>query len=569
MLSVGYCRYQFENLPNDNFFFFNFSDVGEEKEKTTAGASRKLDPFQRAKLAALPAHKQNRLTKALVYHLIDDMRPFSTVESKSFRNLVREFEPAYKFPSAATVSEQIIPAWYNKTKQVLQEELNMAPFVAITTDAWTSRRTMSYTTYTVHYITDKLQAKVLDTHSLSGNHTGENLAKDMKNTLAAWKLTEKLTAVTTDNAANIVMGCSILQKSLPNVIHLPCFAHTLNLAAQKANDTIQETTKLINNVISYFHHSSIGKEVLREKQVALNLPVHDLVTECPTRWNSGYLAKKRFLEQRPAIIAATLDPRLSKKKDAPSLSDAHITMIEEYLGVMEELYQATTLMSAEQMATAGLVLPILTKLLSKFAPCEEDSHFVEEIKAALHADLSKRYNKEEVKQFLEEASALDPRTKNRKCISYDTWLRLEEMLVEIIDAEEENTPNTIEVEQPTPEIKRRKIYALLEDEEDDNEDSVEGALLPVQVAKAEIESYRREPRIAYEEDPVKYWKSSTTKYLPRLAMKYLVVQGTSVPSERIFSTAGDIVSAQRSCLKEESVSALIFLKKNMSAPLEL
>ena len=137
------------------FFFLIFSDVGEEKEKTTAGASRKLDPFQRAKLAALPAHKQNSLTKALVYHLIDDMRPFSTVESKSFRNLVREFEPAYKFPSAATVSEQIIPAWYNKTKQVLQEELNMAPFVAITTDAWTSRRTMSYTTYTVHYITDK------------------------------------------------------------------------------------------------------------------------------------------------------------------------------------------------------------------------------------------------------------------------------------------------------------------------------------------------------------------------------------------------------------------------------
>ncbi len=41
------------------------------------------------------------------------------------------------------------------------------------------------------------------------------------------------------------------------------------------------------------------------------------------------------------------------------------------------------------------------------------------------------------------------------------------------------------------------------------------------------------------------------------------VQGTSVPSERVFSMAGDIVTASRSRLLAENVDKLIFLQKNM------
>ena len=38
-----------------------------------------------------------------------------------------------------------------------------------------------------------------------------------------------------------------------------------------------------------------------------------------------------------------------------------------------------------------------------------------------------------------------------------------------------------------------------------------------------------------------------------------------MPSERVFSTAGDIVTAQRSALNAENVDKLIFLKKKLSA----
>ncbi len=44
---------------------------------------------------------------------------------------------------------------------------------------------------------------------------------------------------------------------------------------------------------------------------------------------------------------------------------------------------------------------------------------------------------------------------------------------------------------------------------------------------------------------------------------FLCIPGTSVPAERVFSTAGDIVNAQRSVLRPDHVDQLIFLKKNL------
>ena len=45
--------------------------------------------------------------------------------------------------------------------------------------------------------------------------------------------------------------------------------------------------------------------------------------------------------------------------------------------------------------------------------------------------------------------------------------------------------------------------------------------------------------------------------------KDICVPARSVASEKVFSSAGDLVSAQRLCLCSEHVDKLIFLKKNL------
>ena len=80
----------------------------------------------------------------------------------------------------------------------------------------------------------------------------------------------------------------------------------------------------------------------------------------------------------------------------------------------------------------------------------------------------------------------------------------------------------------------------------------------------EIIRYKQEARVSPDEDPLAWWKAHKMAYphLVHVAKIYLSVPGTSVPSERVFSTAGDVVSGQRALLGAESVDRLIFIKKN-------
>ena len=65
-------------------------------------------------------------------------------------------------------------------------------------------------------------------------------------------------------------------------------------------------------------------------------------------------------------------------------------------------------------------------------------------------------------------------------------------------------------------------------------------------------------------DVIEWWRQKEFVFpiLSKLARKYLCVPASSVPSERIFSTTGNIVNKKRACLSSENVDMLVFLNKN-------
>ena len=88
------------------------------------------------------------------------------------------------------------------------------------------------------------------------------------------------------------------------------------------------------------------------------------------------------------------------------------------------------------------------------------------------------------------------------------------------------------------------------------------------IAEEEVKRYQEVTPLSLTEEPLSWWKSHERVYpfLAKLAKRYLCIPGTSVSAERVFSTAGDIVTAQRSTLSSEHVDQLLFLSKNADIP---
>ncbi|KAJ8006377.1 hypothetical protein DPEC_G00134590 [Dallia pectoralis] len=86
-----------------------------------------------------------------------------------------------------------------------------------------------------------------------------------------------------------------------------------------------------------------------------------------------------------------------------------------------------------------------------------------------------------------------------------------------------------------------------------------------QAVEAELNSYFFSPTIHSEADPLAWWKLHQVTYpkLTKLARKYLCIPAASSPSEMLFSTSGNVVTCQRTCLKPSKVNMLVFLAKNL------
>jgi hypothetical protein len=82
----------------------------------------------------------------------------------------------------------------------------------------------------------------------------------------------------------------------------------------------------------------------------------------------------------------------------------------------------------------------------------------------------------------------------------------------------------------------------------------------------EVSAYLDYPKMSSETNPLLWWRNEQRQFptLSVLARKYLCICGTSVPSERVFSSCGYTINNYRSRLHPKNVNYLIFLSNNLS-----
>ena len=544
--------------------------------KRTGGQQSLAASFSKGTLYARGSKKWQTLTTAVTHCIAKEMMPLSVIDKSAFREMLKAFDPQYEPPSRKYLSGTAIPAMYEQTRSSVATEVQGAAYFSATTDLWSSSASQPYLSYTLHFINGdwKLCTKCLQTVFCPEDHTGENLAECLQDTLLSWGLdVSKQVCLTTDCGSNIISAVRRLDWT-----HLPCFGHILHNAIGNATKDARTVRALAvaKKVVSTFSRSWKKKRDMAKAQDTLNLKKHSLVADCPTRWGSQQKMVERILEQETAIRQVLgADRRTSHL--IPSWQD--IDVLESLNKALAPLKDFTDILSAEGYVTVSTVKPVLHHLTTVvLMPLEEDTHLTKDIKKGVLAYIKEKYSNMKVNDLLDAATFMDPRFRTEYTDEVDkdgVIQRIIEEATEIVrssqahsnpsEHQDGHTEDTDPDTHPPPAKRHKlggrvKLGAILK-----KPDASSRSQTPSDIAKYEIERYLQVPKVDEEENPLEWWKTNFVIFptLSVMAKKYLCVCATSSPSERLFSTSGDVVGDNRASLKPEKVNMLVFLAKNL------
>ncbi|KAK6981440.1 hypothetical protein R3P38DRAFT_2578502, partial [Favolaschia claudopus] len=201
------------------------------------------EAFARAQETKLGPWDQAKFEQLLVEWLVACDQPFSEVERPEFQDLlhyVHHREPALEIPSGKTVKRRIddmLPELITELKSFFA---SLEAQVSISLDAWTSSNGYAFMAIVAHYVTNegKLEELLIDFVELIGEHSGENMAEVIWESLERYGLIGRVMAFMMDNASNNDTLVAAFERRCTEAgirfsatdSRLRCMPHTIHLA---------------------------------------------------------------------------------------------------------------------------------------------------------------------------------------------------------------------------------------------------------------------------------------------------------------------------------------------------
>ncbi|XP_059418798.1 E3 SUMO-protein ligase ZBED1-like [Carassius carassius] len=262
------------------------------------------------------------------------------------------------------------------------------------------------------------------------------------------------------------------------------------------------------------------------------------------------------------------------------LRGSYISTLEDTCRVLKPLRTFTDSLASEKCITISSLRPVLQHLTeSILAEKDDDSSLVRSMKHAIAIckNLKERYEDSDMANVINMACVLDPRFKLNFVEEADSIKgQLEQQVMQESSANEGSTSTlsqessargecedegtSVSVPEAPKGLAGLKIITKKKQEKNQSADMVKSTL-----AFQEVSVYTSLPTIAVDKDPLQWWKDNEEEFprLAKLAQKILCIPATSVASERLFSSSGNIQTVFRSSLKPDKLNMLVFLHTNL------
>ncbi|XP_063324202.1 E3 SUMO-protein ligase ZBED1-like [Pelmatolapia mariae] len=517
------------------------------------------------------------LTESILNMLVTDMRPLSMVDDQGFKEMIKQFNPDYHdnyLPGRShftKLMEKKYDATFEKVKQTLG---GVKGFFTLTADVWTSRATEAYLGVSCHFLSEdwKMKSFILDTMPLEERHTGANIVTWMEEVLTKFEiLPAKIKAVVHDSGSNMVAAMRLLEEK-HGWASIRCAGHTLQLIVNTAlkDTTISRALGAARQLVEHFKRSELASTRLKMKQEQMNVKKNTLIQDVSTRWNSTFHMIERLLEQRWPLTATLSDPEVMPR------GKHYFDLKPDQWALLEELKQGLAPYTTQQQYTTVSGLPQVVKGLTRAVHQSQlETSSGKSFIASAEKGIKQRWGSictfsadKENPVIL--AAALDPRYRKLKFLAPEDVIRVQGT-VEVLAVKEANAGThehaKVQTDNGSGGTEKTVLDNLLESDTDsqgDNEEAASKEDQDVQVVRSEVQLYFKEATVSKKDDPLKWWSENEGRFptLSKLAKSFLCIPATSTPSERIFSTAGNICSQKRASLSAEHVEKLTFLAMN-------
>ena len=494
-------------------------------------------------------------------------------------------------------------------------------YISMTTDGWTSRANESYISFTVVYVNDdwKMVTLALSCSKKQGSTKGEDLAISIETMIKNHGLTGHVVVCNTDCEPSMVKAGRILTDDAV-LMHVGCTCHRIECVTALVFDGpgVKKSMALARAVVTRYTKSSQAAGRLQELCGIVGIIPLRVIQDVETRWWSTQSMVERLVYLRRAVelhesldnvapllgpvdwnVLELLEPVLApfmyvqKKLESNNVTGSLVVpfICDLRTGLDSErkaLQQPNPGASADVLAARVLLKPCVEALAKDFNNRFGDGSDI------LTFREGPRRQPQGFWKVQDMATALDPRCKMLYGVLPNehegVWQAVAMAAADIAKSTQASVRTTAlsaagsTPAGPGPGASARPAskrfcggFMAASQAQAASASTVTAApSLPAEhflnEAGREVTRYRATSGLAMEEaqesgkilypDPLDWWRINAVKFplLAALARRLLTIPASQAQSERVFSSAGQIVTQTRNRLSSENVELLVALK---------
>lgn len=432
-----------------------------------------------------------------------------------------------------------------KLKAALQEAVKLS-VICIAVDMWQDDvNKIHYLGMNVHFLEREnnnklvLKSNVMALRSFDAEErkTGNNVHRATMAIIHEYELQADIDSIVfvTDRGTNMI-------SALNDYTRYSCINHICNNIISHAIEHIKDIVTKVSRIVKYMKVNGLNSKLSKA-----------LISYAATRWNTLVDMLQSFIDLYNEIRSKITNTDIANLFE--EISYIEVVSICEYLKIYKSVGKET---EGDLNVTCVKILPLIETIVAHNQPHIGDSKMLRQMRTT-----ARNYIKSDVLPYLPKDyklwSFFHPAWK--KMDGFESVDRFE--IVEQLKTSLNNTSIQFEqqeqavalIEQPS-----RSVFAKFQDECTTSYIQNDAAV--------EIEEYVQciVPN-AMQVNILDWWEANKSRF-PRLYDRFIKIapiMASSASAERMFSSAGDILTKKRNRLTTEHIEQLLFLSKNLES----